>query len=520
MIRAGAAMVAVVALLGLGTARAEEAGPPVNRLTLHLLNRLAFGPTPESAAEIARIGVDRWIDQQLHPEAIAEPASLKDRLGQLDTARLDTVALFEQYGPPVRRGMPPDPEAAKAARERARIIVEQASDARLMRAIWSRRQLQEVMVDFWYNHFNVFAGKGLDHLWVGNYEDVAIRPHALGRFRDLLEATARHPAMMFFLDNWQNSAPGSPGANGRDAGLNENYARELMELHTLGVDGGYTQADVIALARILTGWGIVRPRQLGYEPSQNGFAFDPTRHDFGDKVFLGHTIRGSGADEVEQALDILAASPASARHLSYQLAQYFVADQPPPALVDRLTRRWMASGGDIRAVLKELFASPEFRNASDFDAKFKTPFEYVVSAVRASGVPVTNFRPLLGNMARLGEPLYGCQTPDGYKNTREAWLNPDAMALRLSFATALGSGHMPLDRPPTEIDQQEGARAPRMIRLALAAPAPGPVIPLDSARLAALLAPDLSEKTRAAVSAAPLPMRAALLLGSPEFMSR
>ncbi|PPQ33474.1 DUF1800 domain-containing protein [Rhodopila globiformis] len=476
-------------------------------LAIHVLDRLAFGPDAASLKAIRALGVDGWIDRQLDPASIPEPAMLTERLDRLETQRLDAVRLFETYGPPARTAGGADPSAVKAARQRARIIVREAAMGRLMRAVTSPRQLQEVMVDFWFNHFNVFARKGLDHLWVGDYENRAIRPFALGRFRDLLEATARHPAMLVYLDNWQNAAPGSPGAKGGSSGLNENYARELMELHTLGVDGGYVQADVIALARILTGWGIA---PQGRAPSENGFFFNPRRHDFGDKRFLGRTIHGEGAAEIEQALDILATSPATARHISTELAQYFVADRPPPALVDRLTQRWLASGGDIRAVLTVLFASPEFRSPDDFGRKFKTPFEYVVSAVRAGGLDVSNFRPLLGTMARLGEPLYGCLAPDGYKNTRDAWLSPDALTVRISFAMALGAGRLPLNASlPAE---NAGAPEPP-------APAMAPM-PLDAGRLLALLQPTLSATTQEVVQGAPPSMKAALILGSPDFMTR
>ncbi len=326
--------------------------------------------------------------------------------------------------------------------------MEQAVQARLWRAVESPRQLQEVMVDFWYNHFNVFAAKGLDHLWVGAYEEQAIRPYALGRFRDLLGATAHHPAMLFYLDNWQNTAPNSPGVRGKQQGLNENYARELMELHTLGVDGGYTQEDVIALARILTGWGLGRPR--GRDINKGGFFFDPKRHDFSDKVFLGQTIHGSGVAEGEEALDILARNPATARHISFELAQYFVADEPPSALVERLRKRFLDTDGDIRAVLDTLFHSPEFWDQKYYGNKFKTPYQYVVSAVRATDMKVVNVRPLYGMLMQLGMPLYGCLTPDGYKNTRDAWLNPDAMTRRIGFATALASGRLPLGQPVKE----------------------------------------------------------------------
>lgn len=509
-----AVMAGFVLMAWIAGAAATPPPVPGDALALHVLNRLAFGPDRGSLEDIRRLGVDAWIDRQLHPDTIPEPPGLTQFLSGLDTQGLDAVELFQDYRPLPQKQIAADPEAEKENRRRARLIGREAAEARLARAIYSPRQLQEVMVDFWFNHFNVFQGKGLDRLWVGDYENRAIRPHALGRFRDLLEATARHPAMLFYLDNWQNSAPGSPAPKGRESGLNENYARELMELHTLGVDGGYTQNDVIALARILTGWGLARPRRpREIQISDDGFVFAADRHDYGTKLFLGRTVAGSGADEVERALDTLAASPATARHISWELAQYFVADTPPPALVDRLAKRWMETGGDIRAVLAALFASPEFRDPADYGAKFKTPYQYVISSVRAAGIPVANFRLLLGAMHRLGEPLYGCLTPDGYKNTRDAWLNPDAMAIRISFATALGSGHMKLAEAPDRDDDADAGPPP-----ADAAPTRSP--PLDSGLLMGILEPELGQKTRDAVAQAGPGLKAALILGSPEFQNR
>jgi uncharacterized protein (DUF1800 family) len=495
-----AAACATFFLVGLPTSSAENAA---ENQALHVLNRLALGPTVEDLQHVEAIGVDRYIDEQLYPQAIREPPELIQRLATLDTLRLDPVRLFEIYGPwrPFRGGVKPSPEEAKAQRERAKVIVQQAAEARILRATLSHRQLQEVMVDFWYNHFNVFAGKGLDHLWVGSYEEEAIRPYALGRFRDLLLATAHHPAMLFYLDNVQNSAPGSQGPRGKEVGLNENYARELMELHTLGVDGGYTQADVITLARILTGWGLARPNlRLG---AGSAFMFDAGRHDFSPKVFLGRQIRSSGEAEGDEALTLLAKMPATAHHIAFELAQYFISDAPPPALVDRLATRFRETDGDIRAVLKTLFTSREFRDSTD--KQYKTPYQFVVSATRAAGVEVRNPRPLLGALARLGMPLYGCQTPDGYKNTEAAWLSPDATALRISFATALAAGKLPLASPPPETLQAQ------------------PVAdvenePVDPARLEGILGPTLTAQTREALEETPVGLRAAVILGSPDFM--
>jgi len=528
-------------------AQAEPIGDDLR--VIHVLNRLSLGPAPGDIDRVKRIGVQRYIHEQLNPDSIPEPGGLVREMAGLETISMSPIALFIKYQIPLNQarkslaqerglsasasGFEADPEV-RAAQKRRRIVLQQAMAARLRRALEGPRQLQEVMADFWFNHFNVFAGKGPDLIWTGAYEHQALRPHTLGRFRDLLGATAKHPAMLFYLDNWQNTASGSPGARGKQEGINENYARELMELHTLGVDGGYTQADVIALARILTGWGLPRPGinerrgPLSYRrrrfrvfeypeagPARwtgDGFLFDASRHDFGEKIFLGHTIRGSGIDEGEQALDILARSPATAQRLSFKLAQYFVADQPPPSLVKKLAVRFLQADGDIRAVLAALFDSDEFWQKRYFGAKFKTPYQYVLSAVRATAIPVRNFRPLLGAIARLGMPLYQCQTPDGYKNTQAAWLNPDAMMRRLDFATALGAGRLRLDAPPSDDGVGTGA-----VKGAAFGSAPEPA---DAAMLAATLGGNFGEQTAAAMEAAPEELRGAVILGSPEFMRK
>jgi uncharacterized protein (DUF1800 family) len=524
------AVVCVVGFVAALTAPgAGLAAGDTDQQIIHVLNRMAFGPNAAEVAHVKEVGIDRYIDEQLHPQAIAEPVELTQRLAGLDTQRLDDAQLFIQYGPilPIMNGgAKPTPEEQKARRQRANIIVQQAQDARVWRALYSRRQLQEVMVDFWYNHFNVFAGKGLDHLWVGRYEADVIRPYALGKFRDLLLATAHSPAMLFYLDNQLNTEPGSPGAKGNLTGINENYAREIMELHTLGVDGGYTQNDVIALAHVLTGWGLQRQDlRFGAGPAA---AFDPSRHDFTAKVFLGHTIQPSGESEGVQAIDMLASSPATAHHIAYQLAQYFVADQPPAALVDRLAQRFRATDGDIAAVLKTLLTSAEFRASAG--QKYKTPYQYVLAAARAAGVEVNNPRPLLGTMARLGEGLYQCQTPDGYKNTEEAWLSPDATTLRIGFATGLGRGNLPLtaapaETPPPDMNTAQqpqpgtGTMQPPQPQLVADQPAVKPQ-PLDPAPLEALLGPVLSDNTKSTVADAPDNLKAALILGSPDFMRR
>ncbi|MEG5062475.1 DUF1800 domain-containing protein [Microcoleus sp. B3-A4] len=501
-------------------ASSSAASPPDNSQILHLLNRISFGPRLGDIEKVRSRGTENYIQQQLSPETIPEPPNLTTRINSLETLQKTPAELFVEYGrPPVQNGQKPRPEAIRAARQKSRIILQQAVIARLLRAAESPRQLQEVMVDFWYNHFNVYSDKGLDRLWVGAYELEAIRPYALGKFRELLGATSRHPAMLYYLDNWQNTAPQSSGVQGRFQGLNENYARELIELHTLGVNGGYTQQDVIALARIFTGWGF-SPRS-----GQNdgySFYFDAKRHDFSDKVFLGQTIKGSGETEGEQALNILAKSPATAKHVSYKLAQYFVADSPPNALVDRLSQRFLETDGDIREVLNTLFRSREFWDKKNYSAKFKTPYQYVISAVRATNQKVENFQPLYGYLQQLGMPPYGCQTPDGYKNTQNAWLNPDAIARRLSFVTALASNPLYLSSPPAD-KNQSGWMLPQIGTPSNSSLARGPKEskePIDSSQLANTLGNNFSANTKSAIESSPANLRAALILGSPEFMHR
>jgi len=338
------------------------------------------------------------------------------------------------------------------------VVVGEVSQAKLLRDIYSQRQLEEVMTDFWYNHFNVFVGKGLDRYMVTSYERDVIRPRALGKFKDLLVATAKSPAMLFYLDNWQSVGPDSdlaiygpranmrrqrrfarprPQAKKRPTGLNENYAREIMELHTLGVDGGYTQKDVTELAKLLTGWGIEKLQQGGE------FRFREIAHEPGTKYFLGHKIQENGEAEGMEALDILAHHPSTARFISRKLATRFVSDNPPQALVDRMADTFLRKDGDIREVLRTMFKSPEFWSADAYRAKVKTPLEFVASAARVSGVDVKNALPLVQALIRMGMPLYGMQPPTGYSMKADAWVNSSALLNRMNFALALCSGRMP-----------------------------------------------------------------------------
>ena len=357
-------------------------------------------------------------------------------------------------------------------------IIAELSMAKIDRAIYSERQLDEQMADFWFNHFNVFAGKGQDRWLLTSYERDAIRPHAMGKFRDLLEATAKSPAMLFYLDNWQSVDPqafkrmqqeqearrgmrgafgrgrfgfpaGMPGTNApgqgqgqaqakqnQDRGLNENYGRELMELHTLGVDAGYTQQDVLEVAKCFTGWTIRTPQRA---PE---FWFDERLHDPNPKTVLGHRINGGGIKDGEEVLDLLARDPHTAHHLSLEIAQYFVADNPPAALVDRMAQTYLQTDGDIRAVLHTMIYSPEFWSREAYRAKIKTPFEVVVSAARAVGADVEIPLQLVQWIGRIGEPLYQCQPPTGYSDKAEAWVNTGALLNRMNYSLALTSNRL------------------------------------------------------------------------------
>jgi uncharacterized protein (DUF1800 family) len=312
--------------------------------------------------------------------------------------------------------------------------------AKLLRAAYSERQLQEVMTDFWFNHFNVYIGKGSDRYLVTAYERDVIRPHALGNFRELLLATAKSPAMLWYLDNWQSVGPNSQAAargknNGKPAqGLNENYAREVMELHTLGVNGGYTQKDVTELARVLTGWTLEEPRLGG------GFVFREPRHEPGDKTVLGKVFHENGMREGEAALEMLARQPATAMFISTKLAQRFVSDTPPQALVDSMAKTFIESDGDIKAVLRTMLRAPEFWDKSEYRAKVKTPLEFTVSAIRATGAEITRAQGLTDALNRMGMPLYGAQPPTGYSMRAESWVNSVALLSRMNFALGLGTG--------------------------------------------------------------------------------
>ncbi len=405
------------------------------------------------------------------------------------------------------------------------VASEDLKEAKVFRALYSNRQLEEVLVDFWFNHFNVDQNKNVTqvqnqiHLLIGSYERDAIRPHVLGHFKDLLLATARHPAMLYYLDNWESMAPGSfsvgpfapnrgivngvpntilPTPFGQARGLNENYGREVMELHTLGVNGGYTQEDVIALARCFTGWTI-------HDPNDPEFVFAPFMHDFGEKILLGHKIAaGGGEQDGLQAIDILAHHPSTAKFISKELAQRFVADDPPQALVDRMAQTFTKTDGDLRAVLETMFTSSEFFSQGAWQAKVKSPFEMVVSAVRAVGGEASDTYMLVQKVADLGEPLYNKMEPTGYPNTGEAWLSTVGAMGRINFSAALVSGLV----PGVKVDPSRlaGKDAPAIAR--------------------DLLGRDISPQTQAAMEKGlegkeqTPPFIASLVLSSPDFQRR
>jgi len=624
----------------------DSTGPNVvkpmedDKRIVHALNRLTFGVRPSDVEHVRAEGLDKWFDEQLHPEKIDDGA-LESRLAPFRTLKMSTREMVENFPPPQvlkaiengRMSMPHDPakkavyesrmaayqqrqlnkedkaaasntavadpemsaakaqpavvtqsvgdqkdaaqemsagnELSPAAEQRKQqktredamyadldtdrllklppddrykailkmpvgerldlaktykgpramqlvddmkpeqretveamiqpqAVLGELAEDKLLRAIYSNRQLDEVMTDFWFNHFNVFIGKGPDRYMVNAYERDVIRPHALGKFKDILEATAKSPAMLFYLDNWQSVGPNSelalygpkrfsgrrgrfarprPQAKNRPSGLNENYAREIMELHTLGVDGGYTQKDVTELAKVLTGWTIERP-QLGGE-----FKFNERAHEPGPKYVLGRKIGEHGEKEGEEMLDVLAHHPSTAKFISRKLAMRFVSDNPPQALVDRMADTFLKKDGDIREVLRTMFHSPEFWAADAYRAKMKTPFEFVASAARASGADIQNALPLVATLNRMGMPLYAMQPPTGYSMKADAWVNSSALLNRMNFALQLASGRL----PGTSLDPQ--------------ALIPGPAPADPQAALAALeqsiLAGDVSSQTHA-----------------------
>jgi uncharacterized protein (DUF1800 family) len=488
-------------LIATAIASAVQPSTTDDAAIVHVLNRVGFGPAPGDVERLRRIGVPAYIEEQLHPERIADP-SVHDRLAGLTTLRSSTADLLQQFQQPLaqaRRERQPQGAVQGNSERPARrtmpsrevqpnLPVVELSQQKLLRAVYSDRQLEEVLTDFWFNHFNVDARKGPVRFMVTEYERDAIRPFVLGRFRDLLGATAKSPAMLFYLDNWMSGAEqGGPARSG----LNENYARELMELHTLGVDGGYTQKDVTEVARAFTGWTIENPRMRGT------FRFEPRLHAAGVKTILGHRIDAGGVKDGEEVLDILAAHPSTARFISTKLARRFVSDTPPAALVARLSARFTATRGDLKEVMRALLVSPEFLSPSSHGTKIKTPFEYVVSAIRASGQGLANARPAVRSLQQLGMPLYQCQPPTGYKDTADAWVNTGALVNRMNFAVTWSSA----ESGPGQLRRRRQASPASVEDVLTGVP--------------------VSDATRATIEKASTPQQAlALALGSPEFQRR
>jgi len=611
---------------------------------VHALNRLTFGPRPGDVQRVMAIGVDQWIDQQLHPEKIDDSA-LDARLAPFRTLRMPTREIVENFpseqmikavadgkqslpSDPLKRAvyqaqleryqdkadrkqqagiagadkvaederarrqqdridadekvealldMPPDQrmkavlkmspeeqrsmtsslqgdkrdeflegmnprqrETLEALNYPQQVVANELVEGKLLRAIYSDRQLQEVMTDFWFNHFNVFMGKGADRYLLTSYERDVIRPRALGKFEDLLVATAQSPAMLFYLDNWLSVGPNSDVANGipkhadkqtqqrirrksqtnkskgQRNGLNENYGRELMELHTLGVNGGYTQQDVTEVARVFTGWTLKEPKQGG------GFTFEERTHEPGNKTVLGHRIKQKGEKEGLEVLHILAHNPSTAKFICTKLAIRFVSDDPPTALVDRMAQTFLKKQGNIREVLKTMFDSPEFWAPDTYRAKVKTPLEFVVSAVRASGADVSDAIPMARQLQNMGMQLFGMQPPTGYSMKADAWVNSSALLGRMNFAMALTSGKL------------KGVRVDNEPAAARSDDPQQTLIALESN----LLAGDVSKQTHDVITArlqdakisrrrlddparSPnISMIEGLLLGSPEFQRR
>ncbi|MDQ3697301.1 MAG: DUF1800 domain-containing protein [Gemmatimonadota bacterium] len=519
------------------TAAAAPREQTADQQVKHALSRLTFGARPGDAERVRVMGVDRWIAEQLRPERIDDGATER-WLARFPTLALSTSDLYRQYPPPqallaerraemARAGVMPatadsaedrrgmvlltrdDSAAFRRAARRSQQVYGEVQAARVARAVTTERQLEEVMADFWLNHFSVFAGKGQMRYMLGEYEREAVRPHALGKFRELVGAVANSPAMLFYLDNWQSVAdsgrpvlvPARQGSGarrtdgaigprrrdrvlrggplvppagamnrsdpGRDwlaarlqqrrrRGLNENYARELLELHTLGVDGGYTQQDVIEVARAFTGWSIEDPRRSA------DFVFRPQAHDAGQKRVLGNALpAGRGIEDGEQVLDIVARHPATARFIASKLARRFVSDSPPPALVERAAATFARTDGNIGEVVRTIITSPEFFSSAAYRAKVKSPFELVVSALRAVGARPDSTPRTAQIIARLGQPIYGHQAPNGYPETGSAWINTGALLNRINFGLAVAAGRVPgvtLDGWPEGAKLASGAR--------------------------------------------------------------
>jgi uncharacterized protein (DUF1800 family) len=419
------------------------------------LERASFGLDSASVASYRHLGRERFLDRQLHPDEAALPAPIAAEIAVLEVSHADPAKWLADVNAQYKviNAMPDGTDkeqARKALNDRGNKLAYEAIRRDLLRAVYSPAQLQEQMVWFWLNHFSVFQYKANLRWLVGDYEERAIRPHVFGHFKDLVMASLQHPAMLQYLDNNQNAA----------GHINENYARELLELHTLGVGGGYSQQDVQELARVLTGVGVnvgdqpkLKPEMQRMYVRSGAFEFNPARHDFGSKTLLGHPITGRGFGEVEDAVSLIVSQPPCARFISRELATYFVADNPPAALVERMAQTFMRTDGDIGTVLHTLFMSREFDAA--LGGKFKDPTRYVVSAIRFAydGRPISNTRPVLNWLNGLGEAPFGRQTPDGYPLTELGWASSGQISRRFEIARAIGAGNAGL------FDPEDGAAA-------------------------------------------------------------
>ena len=496
----------------------------------HVLSRLTFGARPGDLERVRAMGVETFIKQQLDPDSL-DAGAVSARLRKLPTLGMATPVIIEQYTPPKPAAVP-SPVPAKAAEnanapapqmmaqnpgpmgqtpqmanpntsamqnemrmevkkedagrmsavpqatpkptpppKNPQMVVTELQRAKLLRAVYSERQLYELMVDFWENHFSIFSNKDDDRYLLTGYDRETIRPFAMGRFRDLLGATAHSPAMLFYLDNWRSSVPRPYAATkdkpaGVDGGLNENYARELMELHTLGVDGGYTQKDVQEIARCFTGWTIQKPNEQGL------FLYRPGLHDDGEKIVLGHKILpGGGPADGERVLDILATHPATARFIATKLARRFISDEPPPSVIDRAAAMFLKTDGSIRETLRAIVTSPEFFSTTTYRAKMRSPFEYVAAAMRALNAETDGDRPVLDAIGRMGQPVFGRITPDGYADRADQWLSSGAMIARFNFASALATNKIKgtkidIDRLLSGVDEaKKDSVAAKFIRL-------------------------------------------------------
>ena len=470
---------------------AKKTGLTQEQRIVHVLNRLGFGARPGDVERVKAMGLENYINQQLAPEKITDTVA-ENKVKDLSVLAMTTAELYEKYPQPARllrqlqeRGMLPkdlaeaqangekrreNPEYRKLIQEyykenglqQPQRIMAELHASRILRAVYSERQLQEVLVDFWTNHFNVFAGKGADRWLLPAYDRDTIRPHAMGKFSTLLQATAQSPAMLFYLDNFQSVSPNAnrpraqmmPNAPAQQRrGINENYARELMELHTLGVDGGYTQKDVQEVARCFTGWTIFQPRAggLAMNPLRGEaarripgtFFFNARTHDDGEKIVLGHKIpAGGGFNDGLKVLDILARHPSTAKFIATKLVRHFVSDTPPPALVQRVAAAFTKTDGDIRETLKAIFFSNEFNSREAYRAKVKRPFELVISAIRTLGADTNGGPGTHRWIERMGEPLYGFQTPNGYSDAAESWVNTGGLLERMNFGLALAGNRV------------------------------------------------------------------------------